>query len=777
MNQWFRLITLLLIVTVASGCAYFNSFYNTKHYFDLAEKDRIEATTGKLRVDNYNKSIESGSRLIEYYPESEYIDDALFIIGQAYYWIGDYHKARRKFEELQSNYPESGYIDDSRLWLGKTYVQLKKRQESTNILRSLIADTDDPELLAGAQFALAELYFNDSLFSKAEEEFLGVIEVDRSKKYSGEAYWRAGDAAIRAHDYPKAAEYLRKSLRYDLPRRLNFRIELLRGRALRLAGDLKTSRSVLSSLLADKRYFKDHGEVRVELALTLHELGKVEEAQQHLDDVVELYPRSEVASHALYEAGIWQLDAGNNLEARDLLERARSERARTLYSLKADTMLTLMDRVSSLGKTRSVVTARIDRIEQWLASPANPSDASSFFGAAWYDSLAMDSLKLLPLFASAYKAPESPTNVDSTTEADSLSDEEKLLGAMDAGEGRNVDVSTMLFDPAPVLDTLAQLRVELQDARFQLGEILLFDMASPDSAEAIFNQLAHTASVDSVRARALLALAYIEAIAGNSVAHDSLLATIGTDYGGTRFGRYVRERSGEDISAEFASPDRDAYLEAEELFVAGDYQQAFSRYMWLIEKYPNSRLLPASMYAAGYIAARYLDDLTTAESMFGELTSQYPTTSQGVQANNLLAELDRIKQQELADSLGGGSLEGEDALSIEEVEQEPVMVGGIDALASVLDSRNLLPQEIIQGTGGEVLLRYIVHADGSVSGFRVILEDPPGRGLGRALISGLEQMEYRPGFKDGEKVAVRVENRFTLPLDAPPNIRPLPKRR
>lgn len=783
MNRFFRITAILFLLSLGGGCAYFNTFYNTKHYYDLAEKDRLESTTGKLRVDNYNKSIESGSRLIEYYPESEYIDDALFIMGQDYYWIGDYHKARRKFEELQANYPESEFIPQSRLWLGKAFVQLKKRQESTSILRSLIADTEDPELLAGAQFALAELYFNDSLFSKAEEEFLSAIEVDRSKTYTGEAYWRAGDAAFRAKDYARAAEYFRNATRYDLPRRLQFQAELNRGTALRLAGDLKRSKNVLENLLSDKRYFDDHGKVQVELALTLRELGDEEEAEDLIRKTVEVYPRTEISSRALYESGLWRIEEGEAEAAVELLERARSERARTFYSLKADTMLKLVDRVQTLNRSRKIVSQRIAEIESWVEAPASPFDSAAFQSAGWYDSLALDSLRLVPLFKLAYKplgtpAPDTVAPDTTPVNANEITVDVLFPEAADSSakpENKPVEVER-LFDPQPVLDTLAQLRVDLQDTRFQLGEILLFDMSDVDSANVVFRELAYRSSIDSVRARALMALAYIEAVQGNVVAHDSLLAKISGEYGATRFGRFIREQEGEDTGAEEMTPDREIYLEAEELYVLGQYQEAFSRYAWLIDKYPNSALLAPSLYAAGYISAKYLSDVSTAESMFSQLIQDYPTSPQGVEANRLLASLDRIRQQQAADSLGINPLEGTDAYSLDEVEEEPVIVGGIAALASLLDSRNLLPQEVIQGTGGEVLLRYIVHADGSVSGFRVMLEDPPGRGLGRALISGLEQMEFRPGRKEGEKVAVVVEHRFTLPLDAPPNIRPLPKR-
>jgi hypothetical protein len=91
--------------------------------------------------------------------------------------------------------------------------------------------------------------------------------------------------------------------------------------------------------------------------------------------------------------------------------------------------------------------------------------------------------------------------------------------------------------------------------------------------------------------------------------------------------------------------------------------------------------------------------------------------------------------------------------------------------------RNLLPPEVLSGTGGDVVLRYVVFEDGSAAEFRVVTEDPPGRGLAQALIAGLQEVSFNAGKLEGENVASLVERRYTLPLDAPPNVRPLPKRR
>ncbi len=751
----FRLVLVLMAAAViAGGCAYFNSFYNTRKYFEQGEKERESTASQGARPQQYNKSIEAGSRLIEFYPDSKYIDDALFIMGQSYYWLGDYHKAQRKFQELQSNYPNSPYFDASRLWTGKVFVKLKKRQEATNTLRGLIADTEDPQLVSGAQYAIAELYFDDSLFVKAEQEFIKVTAIrGASDETVGEAYWRAGDAAFREGRFDAAAAHLKNALKHNLSRSLVFEVRLLYGKALLNGGNPEKALGEFNSLLNDKRYFESHSKVLIEQAIALRGIGKGEQARSDLQTVIDTSPRSEAAAQAYYLLGFWALkDEAAPVKARELLEKAKVERARSLYSLKADTLLNRINKVRSLNEQRRWLDQRIHLLERWIADPVNPADTLALSGKEYFESTLFDSLRIAPLLARAYTA-------DTSSTADTL------------GEA-------VAFDPEPVLDSLALDRIALQTARFQLGELLLFEMGEQDSALAVFRELAQRSGIDSVRARAWLAIAYLHKMRGEQAEHDSLLNKIADEYATTRFGAFASKKLGRETGQEqLIRPDQEAYRDAVALYTDVDRRpEAYSKFRWIIDRYPNSPLVAPSLYAAALIAVRDMGDRAAAEELLNQLASSYPASRQGQQANQLLADLQEIRDKEMADSLGTDTGES-DILSEDEVDRKPVIVGGVQALSSVLDSRGLLPQEVLNGAGGDVLLRYIVHADGSASNFRVVLEDPPGRGLARALISGLQLMDFAPGLKAGEKVDTRVEHRFSLPLDAPPNVRPLPKRR
>ncbi len=993
------ILLLSLMSLTLAGCSYFNAFYNTKRAFSEGETKRERSTDLNSRPSEYNDAVEAGSRLLEMYPESKYVDDTLFIMGQAYYWLQDYHKARRKFEELLSNYPDSPHALESNMWLGRVQVQLKKRQEATALLRGVIADTDDPYLVGESRFALAELYYVDSLFVKAAEEFIRIPEISDDDELIGKALWRAGESLFREKRYVEAAEELKRALKYDLTPSMRFQTRLLYGQSLRESGDPEGALEIYNSLLKDKRYFQEHGKVRVQKGLALNDIGQREEGFDEWQKTILDHQRSDEAAQAYYEMGMVHLGTlGERPEAKEMFDKSRTEKARSKYSMKADSMLTMLNRVDDLNLSRVRTRHRIDFTEQWVANPISPDDTLAFENAEFYDSLAIDSLKLIPLWKKAWwdstVVIEDTTTVD-TLSADSLAldtltldslatdslavdslssdsltqarlasdalvadllaadsaqaavredelidfsgqslsaeqmnaatddslamaeavvagdtlqvadeggpspqlnpmgeyqqssrdsvthrrmemDPDDLFGnpgtvmmegepsspRLDSlrraemmrhnnpyampdesqrppgmpeeewqraleqrrmimegqmgpggpmrpgppppGETGGPDDRTNLnagkeqqsglpgqppaapepdveiikvFDIQPVLDSLAQFRVDLQDARFQLGEIQLFDLEQPDSARVIFRELTEPSNVDSVRARAMVVLAYIEKLQGDTTAADSILLQVAEEFPGTRQGNRLIEQLGM-VKETPATPAELAYREAERLLLDDDStQEAYTQYRWVSDTYSDSEWAPRAMYAAAYIAGHYLDDGETAEELLTTLIDDYGASIQAQKAREKISAFDAIRFASDVDTVGMAEEFADiDAFGEDEVDEIAQIIGGMQALSSTLEGRNLLPAEVIQGTGGEVLLRYIVNTDNTASNFKIVMEDPPGSGLGRAMVAGLEAVEFRAARVEGEPVASKVERRYTLPLDAPPNVRPLPKR-
>ncbi|MEO0162435.1 MAG: tetratricopeptide repeat protein [candidate division WOR-3 bacterium] len=123
--------SVVFILFLFIGCAYFNTFYNAQNYFQQGMKV-VKDDTLKYDIEPFDKAIEKCAAVIVKYPESQYVDDALFMMGVAYYFKGDYNRALEKLEFLTNNFPRSKFYDDAMYYIGLSYY--KKEELSKAII-------------------------------------------------------------------------------------------------------------------------------------------------------------------------------------------------------------------------------------------------------------------------------------------------------------------------------------------------------------------------------------------------------------------------------------------------------------------------------------------------------------------------------------------------------------------------------------------------------------------------------------------------------------------
>ena len=199
-------LSLVIFVTFVAGCAYFNTFYNAEQYFKQGEEEyrnRGQLTSGASTF--YRKAIEKSSKVIELYPESKYVDDALYLMGVSYFRLKEYKRAERKFNELLKYFPQSPYADDAKLWLARIYMQTGDFDLARDILKDV--GGEEAELMRIRSFLLEGNY---AQVIRESEEFLKKY---RRSKHKNEVYLYLSEAYASTGHYDLAREYLKKYIR------------------------------------------------------------------------------------------------------------------------------------------------------------------------------------------------------------------------------------------------------------------------------------------------------------------------------------------------------------------------------------------------------------------------------------------------------------------------------------------------------------------------------------------------------------------------------------
>jgi TolA-binding protein len=311
----------LALAAVASGCAYFNTFYAARKNFELAEVQSIDPNdplnpdphAGSGAVTLYDKTIQGATKLLVQYPNSKWCDDGMLLIGRSLLAKGDYQGAQLKFEELAKNFPKSDLRDQATFWSGvaadrdhrradavalydsvlSTYPKSKLRDEtllrraavylSLKQPKDAIADLTELSGRKGAlgyraSLRLADAWFAQSNYTAARGAFERVALTAPSEKLRLDALLRAGDCDEAMADYTHAADsYLQLS---------------------------RTARTDEEKAQARLRYGN---------ALALG--GQVDRGLAELKFVVDDYPRTNYAAEALFRIGYLNEVVKDDLDA------------------------------------------------------------------------------------------------------------------------------------------------------------------------------------------------------------------------------------------------------------------------------------------------------------------------------------------------------------------------------------------------------------------------------------------------------------------------------
>ena len=119
------LFSILIFIIIFLSCAYFNTVYNAKNYYREGRK-AVRHDTLVTDSENFSKAIEKSTSIIVKYPGTQWIDDALFMMGASYYYKGDYSRSLEKLDFLIQNYPGSSFEHEALYLIGLANYKLKR---------------------------------------------------------------------------------------------------------------------------------------------------------------------------------------------------------------------------------------------------------------------------------------------------------------------------------------------------------------------------------------------------------------------------------------------------------------------------------------------------------------------------------------------------------------------------------------------------------------------------------------------------------------------------
>ena len=218
-------IILIIIALFFNSCVYFNTFYNAKDSFnkaieiidnDSSKNYQQNQTLSNLAKNLLNESISSSSIVIQKYPESKYVDDAIYYMGRSYFSLQEIYKSKKYFNELINSYPNSEYYNESRLWLEYSYLKLNLLDSSikniTLIEKDFINNSEeiDDNLFYLLYNLKGDFFIQLDQYDQALIEFEKALKFIPSKTKKIMMYSKISIISESYKRFDKAINYLEK---------------------------------------------------------------------------------------------------------------------------------------------------------------------------------------------------------------------------------------------------------------------------------------------------------------------------------------------------------------------------------------------------------------------------------------------------------------------------------------------------------------------------------------------------------------------------------------
>lgn len=356
---------LIGLVLLATGCAYFNTFYLAKKYFREGEKAQERSTIESVAPEaatKYDMSIHQCQKVLQDYPKSKWADDATFLYGAALYGKGDNVGAIRRLEDFQAKFPTSPFVNEARLIRG--FARLKRRDYASADSLFEALDRDAPKLERRA-----ELYFHAGESKAAQRDYpralawyARAVDAAKTRRARSDALRRMGDALVSSGRADSAVEVYADALKSEERSRQRLDLALRRAEALR---DLKRYEEALTYLtqwrpnaIAEKR--------EGELMLRRHDVearfGRTQDAIDGYRRLIDANPNTPVAYDAqfrigyLYESALDDLDGA--AKEYEKLKKGPPSEFQTQANRRAQGLAALKKYRMSLGADSSQTKAR-----------------------------------------------------------------------------------------------------------------------------------------------------------------------------------------------------------------------------------------------------------------------------------------------------------------------------------------------------------------------------------------------------------------------------------
>ena len=696
------IFVLLPLLILLSGCSvwenfttYFNLYYNADELYTKIEKQILDQKKDLFSIEtatippaanaDVQKLIEKCSAILQFSPNSSYVDDALMMLGKSFYYQKNYLKSQKKFEELIASDPDGQYALESRLWIGKCEMRLRNYVDGLVVLKEVrdIAIEEDEEPI------MEEAFIEEIVYRKTIGDIPAAIltaneflEISDNDEINGELWYEVGNLNMEIDDLENAVFAYENVFEYSPDYELEVSAMLKLGRAYRESGNPEEALELFTDMRSEDKYTDKYSDIDLELGITHSALGQYDEALDFFSIVDTTYkntPNSGAAKYeiaSVYEYGLQILDTAavyyqkaststlpkeyinpakekNRLFSRYvLLKKDVNKYGKQLFYLqnpeefKKDSAQYVLDSLAIAQEIANV--QELQEIWSGYDELLSAEDTTGYYQdsvtvANILVTLLKDSLEYINR-DTIFSKVKNPLPQDSLIVAqfDSMITNRTFdpMGQqkLEMKKRERENMTNQLVASLP--DTLKfknnppkrskfsedSLKTLLSKNQLELGNLFLSEFNMPDSAYKYYYSNLTKYPKGPYYATSMFAMGSYYLTVENQKSADSLFNIIYDNYKDESVVNAAAAKLNKPFINLNYDPAMEDYKKAEEYLLAEDYYAAIDKFKDIPNLYPKSSVAPKAIYASGWIEENKLNDYAAAVESYDTLISQYPAS-------------------------------------------------------------------------------------------------------------------------------------------------------
>jgi len=302
----FKILILLILVLMTSGCVYYNTFYNAEKYFNEAQEIELNDTNKPTNtaIQKYKKVIKKCGIVLEYYDGSKYADDALLLMAKSFFYIGrNFTQTISTLEDMIKFYPDSELVPEATLYIARAKYEFRQEKEAYDLLHEFLINNEFKDHHPEALQTLANYKLRENDYVQTNYYLNRLIEEYPDSDEYEEAYFLQGKSQNEAGVYDKSNEIFLKLLKSKVTRKTKYDAKYYIASNYLLLGEYQTAADYATKLLKDEYRENKISRIQLVQARSLAGLGSIDDAVAILEAIAEDNKRTSLSASAFYFLG------------------------------------------------------------------------------------------------------------------------------------------------------------------------------------------------------------------------------------------------------------------------------------------------------------------------------------------------------------------------------------------------------------------------------------------------------------------------------------------